>query len=507
MVMAPLVARTATHHRTLTRRPGIIFFLLLLILAIPLRIYASPVTVPIKLDYPLLRLLLIKQLFNTPDQSTEIINDPSGCSQIVLTNPQLGEKQASLEIVTEVKARLGIGVFGNCTTLLQWQGSAGFLGRPVIQPGATSVRLEPVDSWLVASDGRKITSGRIWDLAKDRFQPLFSRFKLDLTPAINTLGMILPEVLAHRSSQQLQTIVSSLRLRDLQVAPTRLDVFLSFQVEELVEQPQPASVLSPQELQQWEGQWQMMDALFTFAVKYYASTTNHRELHSTLLEILLDSRYRLRDALTVPASRSNDPVRRWFLDSWKRLSPVIRRIGLEQTGQEPLLWISLLTATDALDALDRLGPSIGLDISANGLRRLARLINEETEVDPLSYDQAVDPELQQLFQLPFTLNLEQPSGFRFDPWSIRFAWADSSTDRLDRWVPNKDQLGIYLPLVASLLNTTAARTLKKRISHRQSSSFSKIWFWRRPGRKAAGGNTWSARKKSCRCAQILVMSG
>ena len=460
--MAPLVARTATHHRTLTRRPGIIFFLLLLILAIPLRIYASPVTVPIKLDYPLLRLLLIKQLFNTPDQSTEIINDPSGCSQIVLTNPQLGEKQASLEIVTEVKARLGIGVFGNCTTLLQWQGSAGFLGRPVIQPGATSVRLEPVDSWLVASDGRKITSGRIWDLAKDRFQPLFSRFKLDLTPAINTLGMILPEVLAHRSSQQLQTIVSSLRLRDLQVAPTRLDVFLSFQVEELVEQPQPASVLSPQELQQWEGQWQMMDALFTFAVKYYASTTNHRELHSTLLEILLDSRYRLRDALTVPASRSNDPVRRWFLDSWKRLSPVIRRIGLEQTGQEPLLWISLLTATDALDALDRLGPSIGLDISANGLRRLARLINEETEVDPLSYDQAVDPELQQLFQLPFTLNLEQPSGFRFDPWSIRFAWADSSTDRLDRWVPNKDQLGIYLPLVASLLNTTAARTLKKK---------------------------------------------
>jgi septal ring-binding cell division protein DamX len=460
MIMA-LPCPQATCERASVRRPGVLFFLLLLVLVTPLRVCGSTVTVPIELDYPLLRQLLIKQFFNTPDQSTEILNDPSGCSQLVLTNPRLVARRPDLEIVTEVKARLGLGVLGSCTNLLQWEGSASFLGRPVIQPGATALRFEPINSWLVTSDGGKITSGRIWDLAKDHFQPLFSRFTLDLTPSINTLGMVLPDVLPRHSTRQLQTIIGSLRLSDIQVSPTSLGVSLSLQVEELAEQSQPEAVLNAQELQQWETRWQMMDALFTFAVKYYASATSLQELHNTLLEILLDSRYRLRDTLTAPASRSNDPVRHWFLDSWKRLSPVIRRIGLEQTGQEPLLWISLLTATDALYALDRLGPAIGLDISADGLRRLARLINENADVDPLRYDQAVDPELQQLFQLPSTPKPEQPSGFRFDPWPVRSAWAGTSTDRLDRWTPSKDQLGEYLPLVASLLKKTARETLKK----------------------------------------------
>ena len=452
---------TATIEQASNPRPGAVFLLLFLLLTAPLRAHGATVNVPIELDYPLLRQLLIKQLFNTPDQSTEILNDPSGCSRIVLANPRLAAKRPDLEIVTEVRALLGVGIPGGCTTLLEWQGSAGFLGRPVIQPGATSLRIDPKDSWLVAADGSKITSGRIWDLARDRFQPLFSRFTLDLAPSVNVLGMMLPDVLPRRSTQQLQTIIDSLRLGDIQVSPTSLAVSLSLEIGELAERPQPEAVLSARELQQWETRWHMMDALFTFAIKYYASATSLQELRSTLLDILLDSRYRLRDVLTAPSSRSNDAVRRWFLDSWKRLSPVIRRIGLEQTGQEPLLWISLLTATDALYALDRLGPAIGLDVSADGLRRLARLINDNSGGDPLRYDQAVDPELQRLFQLPSPPELEQRSGFRLDLWSIRSAWAGSSTDRLDRWAPSKDQLGEYLPLVASLLQETAEKTLKK----------------------------------------------
>ena len=435
--------------------------LLCLLLTAAQQVDGSTVNVPIELDYPLLRQLLIKQIFNTPDQSTEILNDPSGCSRIVLANPRLAAKRPDLEIVTEVRALLGVGIPGGCTTLLQWQGSAGFLGRPLIQPGATSLRIEPIDSWLVAGDGSKITSGRIWDLARDHLHALFSHFTLDLAPSVNVLGMMLPDVLPRRSTQQLQTIIGSLRLGDIRVSPTSLDVSLTFQIEELAERPQPEAVLSARELQQWETRWHMMDALFTFAIKYYASATSLQELRSTLLDILLDSRYRLRGVLTAPSSRSHDAVRGWFLDSWKRLSPVIRRIGLEQTGQEPLLWISLLTATDALYALDRLGPAIGLDVSADGLRRLARLINDKAGGDPLRYDQAVDPELQRLFQLPLAPEAGQPSGFRFDLWSIRSAWAGSSTGRLDRWVPSKDQLGEYLPLVASLLQETAEKMLKK----------------------------------------------
>ena len=405
-----------------------------------------------------MRQVLLRELFDTPDLSAELLHDPSGCSRIVLARPQLRAKQLDLEVLTEVSAVLGMSTPGGCTTLLQWQGSAGFLGRPLIQSGATSLRIEPRDTWLVAADGSELTSGRLGDLARDRLQVFFGRFTLDLAPSLDVLGMVLPDVLARRSARQLETIVDSLVLSDVQVSRTGLNVSLSFEVEELAIGSQPEPPLSAAELQQWETRWQAMDALLSFAVKYYASATSLQELRSTLLDILLDSRYRLRDVLTTPASDSNDAVRHWFVDSLQRLSPQIRRIGLEQTGHDPMLWVSLLSATDALYALDRLGPAIGMDISAAGLRRLARLINDQTNVDPLRYDQAIDPELQQLFRLPRVPEPEKESAFRFDLRPIRFAHAGSSLDRLDRWAPKKDQLGEYLPLVASLLQETAEST-------------------------------------------------
>ena len=104
------------------------------------------------------------------------------------------------------------------------------------------------------------------------------------------------------------------------------------------------------------------------AVKQYASATHLQSLRDSLLEILIDSRYRLLDALNQPPDSADDAVRHWFIDSWQSLSPVVRSIAMEQPGQESLLWFSVLTATDALYALDKLGPGIGLDISTNGLR-------------------------------------------------------------------------------------------------------------------------------------------
>ena len=152
------------------------------------------VVVPIELDYQLVRLLLIKQLFNTPEQSAEILNDPTGCSRIVLTNPRVGARQGELEIVTDVNARIGVGAGGRCAELLQWLGSAGFLGRPVVQPEATAVRIEPTDTWLAADDGSQVTSGKLWDLAKPRLQPLLNRFSFDLAPSIlHLLGIQKPK--------------------------------------------------------------------------------------------------------------------------------------------------------------------------------------------------------------------------------------------------------------------------------------------------------------------------
>ncbi len=435
-------------------------FFLLFLITFSSRLGAETVTVSIKLDYPLLEQLMLNRLFNAADHSAEILHDPSDCNQIYLSDPRLGEENQQLEIITKVRASLGAALMGTCTDLLQWTGEARLLTKPVILSGNRSVGLELVNARLYNRQGELVSSGRLWDLLKGRYQPLFGRFQVDLDSSIRELRLLLPEVLPHHSAQQLQAVVDSLRLSAIRAETTGVDVDVSFHIEAAATPAQPERALSEQELQQWEANWQMMDSVITAVVKHYAKTTQYQALRETLLEILLDARYRLQDALTLGAtSEAQDPVRHWFISSWERLSPVLRQISLENPGQEALLLLGLLAAADTLRALDRLGPAVGLDISADGLRRLARMVNQQPGVDPLRYEQAVDPELRRLLQLQSSPEPPEPAGLRFDFWPIRSAHADTATDRLNHWVPKKSELNDYLPLVHSLLKQTATTTV------------------------------------------------
>ena len=451
------------------KNPVLIKLISIVLLLLSASIFTSPVTaetvrVPIKLDYPVLQQLMQRQLFNTPDNSVEVLNDASGCSTIYLSDPRLREQQQKLQITAHVKAKIAAPVFGECTPLFNWQGDAQFLTEPVIQPGGRSARLKIHNAQLTNSQGQMIT-GPLWELASEQLLSLMSRYEIDLSPTIDQLKKLLPDILDRRSAAEISKISGSLRLSEISVAADGIDVAVSLQIDRLPVTQAPVALLSAEEIKQLEANWQMMDAMVTFAVKRYAKATSQQDLRDALVDILLDARYRLRDALAEPVSRENDPVRHWFIDSWKRMGPVLRQISLEKPGQEPMLLVSLLAATDALEILDRLGPSIGLDISANGLRRMGRLLIDQPGVNPLLYQETVDPELRQLFQLPVSPESvshesKQSSGYNFDFWPIRSAWAGASNERLDLWVPRKNELPEYLPMIRDLLvdsaNSTAA---------------------------------------------------
>ncbi len=437
-----------------------IISLVLLLFSTP--VIASPVStetvqVPIKLDYPVLRQLMQSQLFNTPDNSVEVLHDATGCSNIFLSEPGLREKQQNLEITTHVKASIATAIFGDCTPLFNWEGDARLLTVPVIRPGARSVRLKILSVKFYNPQGQMIT-GQIWELASGQLLSLMNRYEIDLSPTIDQLKKLLPDILDKRSAAQISKISDSLRLAEIKVAADGIEVAVNLQIDRLPATKKPEAILSAEEIQQLEANWQMMDAMVTFAVKRYAKATSQQDLRDALVEILLDARYRLRDALAMPFTRANDPVRHWFIDSWQRLGPVLRQISLENPGQEPMLLVSLLTATDALEILDRLGPSIGLDISTNGLRRMGRMLIDKPGINPLLYEEAVDPELRQLFQLPASPESNQSSGFNFDFWPIRSAWAGSSNERLELWVPRKSELPEYLPMIRELLTDSASST-------------------------------------------------
>lgn len=447
--------------KTIHRSFGLLLLLLsAFVIAAPAAV--ETVIVPIKLDYPLLQQLMVTQLFDTPSQKVEVLRDPAGCSKIFLSDPYLSEQRQKLEITAHVKAKIATDIFGRCTGLFDWVGDARFLAEPVILPGARSVKLNILSTRLYNPQGELVSSGPLWDLADGQLQSMLSRYEVDLNPSINELGKLMPHLLRRHSAQQINRITNSLRLAGMVVTPDGIDVDISLKIDRLPRSSQQEAILTAGELQQMEANWQMMDAMITNAVKHYAAATELEDLHEVLLEILLDARYRLMDALAMPVSRSDDPVRHWFIQSWQRLGPVLRQISLEKPGQEPMLIVSLLTAANALRALDRLGPAIGLDISADGLRRMGRMLINQPGIDPLRYEDTIDPELRRLFKLPDASGSIEPTGFYFNLWPVRSAWAKSSDERLNLWVPQKKELPKYLPIMRDLLIANANQIAKEK---------------------------------------------
>ncbi|RLC96295.1 MAG: hypothetical protein DRI46_13945, partial [Chloroflexi bacterium] len=332
-----LTYRNLSHNIRIVCR-SVIGGLFLSILLMPdLRAETTVVSVPVSIDYPLMKQLLVSQLFQSPDNSLDILDDPSGCNQIVLSDPKISPQRDKLQIVARVKAKLGLNVFGDCQALLNWQGRAGFLGSPVLKSGGRSVKLEPRETWLIDSDGGKISSGPLWETGVAGLEAVFGSFELNFEPYTDSLAAFLPEVLPHRSAQQISTMADGLTLSEIDVSPESLTVSINVFVDAMDAKAEDTTALSEEELQQFDQRWQMMDALLVSAVKHYAAATSLDTLRSALLDMLIDSRYRLRNALSEPASRSNDAVRHWFVDSWQSLAPVARRIALEQEGQEHLL--------------------------------------------------------------------------------------------------------------------------------------------------------------------------
>lgn len=415
------------------------------------------VAVPLRLDYPLLQQLLVSQLFTGEGQSRELLNDPSGCSELILSDPALAPLNSLLEMQADLRARVGIGTPGACATLLNWQGRIGVTGQPETRNEGTGLGFLPERIWLLDRAGQPVTNDRLQQLAEASLQELFKRFIVDLAPHLQSVGAMLPEVLPKHSRQQIDALLKTIKLGALQVTDDALTAEIVFEVASLPESPTPERALTEEELARWEERWQLMDSLLVLTVKHYAAETALQTLRDALLEALIESRYRLRDALVETPMSGEDQVRDWFLQSWQTLTPVLRRIGLEQPGQEHLLLISVIAATDALAALDQLGPTIGLDISADGLRRLARMVNGDAGTELMEYSGELDPQLRRL--LEESLRATPPVSVRKLNFSLFPQAVAADMGRLNNWAPQRDDLAEYLPQVAALLETSASEAI------------------------------------------------
>jgi hypothetical protein len=431
---------------------------------------AEPVRIPLVIGNNYLLQQTKSNIFTDAGQSARIWDDGSGCNYMVLTRPRSSVAETGLTIASDAEARVGQLIVDQCIVLFRWRGIVEIVERPEVAADGAGILFRVTDSRLRDKHGQRDIPAVIWDWTKRYAHPRFDVLRLELAPALAEVGKLLAQFTAPRDAAAFAELVESMTLGELGVTDEGVSASLTFDAQPSFsaasDGPQPA-LTQDDELAGLAVLLQHYDAFLTFVVKHAAIVTTDASKRDALLQILLEARYELLDAAMRERSKSPDPVRALFLESWTQLSPLLREISLALPGESALHLVSFIAAADALQAIDRLGPGFGIEISTDALRRLARLMAPDATGDPLRFDESVDPKLRELFEFGDPLPQRQPvaPGHSGSGWLIPRAhavtgWDDKSLARLNRWLPTRPELPGYLLRIGHLLEDTADDTLR-----------------------------------------------
>jgi hypothetical protein len=429
---------------------------------------AREVPLPLRFDDALVEKLLVEQLFTGPNQSLVALKDGSGCNYLMLSDPVLSGVDGLLRIRSAARGRVATAIGTQCLVLLNWTGFVETDQQAELDGGRPRARFRTVDSRLLDDDGEPATfTGAIWGWVSDYVHPRLDTLTVDLEASLAELRSLLPLMLTSGDAERTRGIIDSLALTGVTVEADSVTFGARIEIPEVAQTPPIAEpVLTEEELAQWQQAWQQWDAFVTFVIKASARDTTRDATRGALLDVLLSARYDIVEILaTTP--QGPDPVPALFVRTWDRLAPVLREMQTGLPGETALQYLSFIAAADALKGIQGLGPGAGLDLSADGLRRMARVIAPATPDDPLTRSFEVDPELRSL--MGFGPAIAPPQGGGGAQWLDGILRAARATERIDPllvvklnlWVPDYKNAKGYLPLVEELLEQTSALTMTK----------------------------------------------
>ena len=429
---------------------------------------AREVALPLRFGNALVEKVLVDQLFTGPGQSLVAMKDGSGCNYLILSDPRLSGVDGLLRIRSAARGRVATAIGSQCLVLLDWTGFVETDQRAELDGRNPRVRFRTVDSRLLDDDGEPSTiAGALWGWVSDHVHPRLDTLTVDLQAPLAEIRSLLPLMLASGDAERTRHIIDSLSLTGVSVERDALTLAARVDIPDLPgAAPIPQVVLTPEELARWQQAWQQWDAFLTFVVKASARDTTRDASRSALFDVLLSARYDIVAILASPP-QGPDPVPKLFVQTWDRLAPVLRDMQTGLPGETALQYLSFIAAADALKGIQSLGPGTGLDLSADGLRRMARMIAPSTAEDPLTRSDQVDPELRTLMGFGAAIAPPQRDG---GVWWLhgmfRQAHARVRIDpllvvKLNLWVADYKNAKGYLPLVEDLLDQTVEVTMEK----------------------------------------------
>lgn len=432
---------------------------------------AAEVGFPLAVDYELLRGALRKHLHEQPGGELELWRTAGGCGSFVLREPTVEPAEGRLKITGRGSASAGIPLFGFCLASVSWDGLTEIQARPEIGRD-WQLRLHDLDMQLYDAGGqRRSVATRLWTVLKGWAEAELSTFSFDLGPPVEELKALLGTFTGSAGTGPLAAALPTLRPAGVSVESDAVKVRLALDLPLVVPTPRaPEPALTPAQLKRWEAALNSWDGFLAFVVKDLGMVSADPAARDELLDLLLTSRRDILAILGRGPEPGVDPVRPLFFRTWERLRAIVRRTATQKGDENRALrYLVFLAAGDALAAIEAAAPAAGLEISADGLRRLARSLDPTVTGDPLEYSEVPDAQLQQLFRFrdpdapPRRPRRKPPGSWHwFGPRPAYAAELDewrALGARLDRWVPTHDELFAYRQTVDRLLLVAAERSI------------------------------------------------
>src|SRR5262245_2375730 len=416
---------------------------------------AAEVRFPLTLEYDLLQAALRKHLREQAGGEIVLWRSGDGCRTFTMRDPTLAAAEGKLRITGPASAEAGLGMLGYCMASVGWQGHVEFTAQPEL--GADwQLRLRVADTQLYDANRQKSgVASRVWDAVKGWAEQALPTFAFDVGPPVQEMKSALAQFAGPPGSPSaiLAAAVQSLRPVGLATDADGLKVGLAMILPDVMPAaPAPEPALTPAQVKRWQSTLDHWDGFLTFVIKDLGGTGDYAT-RTELLDLLLSARHDLLAVLGRGPEPGVDPVHQLFATVWSRLRPIMRRLAAGVPDEtRALRYMTFLAAGDALTALKAAAPALGLEFSADGLRRLARTLDPIYAGDPLEYSELPDASLRQIFRFrdpdapPRRVKTRGPSSFRWDWLGPRAAHADEPEEwyrlalRLDRWVPDRDEL-------------------------------------------------------------------
>ena len=335
---------------------------------------AAPYTIPVEIDYTLIKKVVTSQLYKGENKTAELWNDKHGCSFLKLSNLKISGKNGQIQLLNDVESQFGTKLGGQCITLMKWGGLLESWQQPTLSADHRVLSLPVTKAIAYDHQGHQLAIDKLDDLIKSVAEPKLANLKIDLNESRADIAKTLSDYVPPENSAEINHVLDTLNFSSAKANDEGIAIQIAFDAPEKLSHPKPSAPFSDAEQKQWQATWQKWDAFLSNAIQQASDDTNSEELRGKLTQTLKEAQVAFQDGLKAQDANAADPVRVFFTDTWERLAPQLRSLAKNLPEIKALNYLTFIAATDVMYEFEKIGSPFGLTISSDGLRRLARIL-------------------------------------------------------------------------------------------------------------------------------------